>query len=153
MSSQLDRNNFQVSMLHIPVTRTSQKGEDVHVYWSAQTDQLDPEAALSHHFNTNRPAPADHLFAWRHPNGLQPLTQGAFMTTLKDLCRSLDIECLQGHGIRIGGTLELLLRGVPFDITKTIGHWSSQAFLVYLCDHAIVMAPYMQNTLILKPFL
>ena len=151
MSSRRDRNNFQVSVLHIPVTKTSRKGEDV--YWSAQTDQSDPEAAIAHHFHVNMPPHTDHLFAWRHPNGLRPLTREAFMTTLKDLCKSLDIECILGHGIRIGGTLELLLRGVPFDVTKTIGRWSSQAFLVYLCDHAIVMAPYMQNTPILEPFL
>ena len=151
LSHRVDRNSFEVSVFHIPTTKSSCDGEDV--YWSSQPDPSDPQTALQHHFELNNPPLSDHLFAWHHPEGLWPLTRLAFMTTLKKLCKALDVECFQGHGIRIGATLELLLRGVPFDVVKTIGRWSSEAFLVYLRDHAIVMAPYMQGTPILEPFL
>jgi hypothetical protein len=30
---------------------------------------------------------------------------------------------LKGHGLWIGGTLEYLLRGVPFDVVKAMGRW------------------------------
>ncbi|PBK98979.1 hypothetical protein ARMGADRAFT_1059293 [Armillaria gallica] len=51
---------------------------------------------------------------------------------------------LQGHGIRIGSTLEYLLRGIPFDVVKMIGRWKSDAFILYLRKHAQILAPYMQ---------
>ena len=39
----------------------------------------------------------------------------------------------KGHGIHIGGTLEFLLRGMPFDVMKSLGRWTSEAFTLYLC--------------------
>ncbi|KAJ7223915.1 hypothetical protein C8J57DRAFT_955046, partial [Mycena rebaudengoi] len=51
---------------------------------------------------------------------------------------------IQGHGIRIGASLLYLLRGVPFDVVKTLGRWASDAFLLYLRKHAQIMAPYIQ---------
>ena len=41
----------------------------------------------------------------------------------------------QGYGIRIGSTLEYLLRGMPFKVMKVKGRWASDAFLVYLTQH------------------
>ena len=54
------------------------------------------------------------------------------------------LDPLQGHGIRIGSTLEYLLRGVPFEVVKVKGRWASDAFLLYLRKHAQILAPYMQ---------
>lgn len=41
---------------------------------------------------------------------------------------------LKGHGLRIGGTLEYLLRGIPFDVVK------------------FILAPYLQDSPALEPF-
>ena len=38
----------------------------------------------------------------------------------------------QGHSLRIGATLEYLLRGVPFEVVNHIGRWSSNSFTLYL---------------------
>jgi hypothetical protein len=54
---------------------------------------------------------------------------------------------LQGHGIRIGATLEYLLRGLSLETVKAKGRWQSEAFTIYLRKHAQVMAPYMQADL------
>ena len=62
------------------------------------------------------------------------------------------MDSLKGHGIRIGATLEYLLRGVPFDIVKSIGRWSSDSFLLYLCQHAVVIAPYILGTPVMEAF-
>ena len=51
---------------------------------------------------------------------------------------------MQGHGIRIRSTLEYLLRGVPFDVMKVKGRWSSDAFTLYLRKHAQILVPYIQ---------
>lgn len=53
-------------------------------------------------------------------------------------------EPIKGHSIRIGSVLEYLLRGVSFEVVKAKGRWASDAFTVYLRDHAQIMAPYMQ---------
>jgi hypothetical protein len=46
-----------------------------------------------------------------------------------------------GHSIRIGATLEYLLRGVPFEAMKSIGRWSSDSFSKYLRKHAQILRP------------
>ncbi|SJL14243.1 uncharacterized protein ARMOST_17699 [Armillaria ostoyae] len=68
----------------------------------------------------------------------------AFLTRLHKAFKDTKMEPLQGHGIRIGATLEYLLRGIPFDVIKTIGRWKSNAFTLYLQKHAQILAPYMQ---------
>ncbi|KAH9051685.1 hypothetical protein EDB87DRAFT_1571246, partial [Lactarius vividus] len=55
------------------------------------------------------------------------------------------IELLQGHSIRIGSTLEYLLRGVPFDVMKAKGRWARDSFLLYLRKYAVTIAPYIQD--------
>lgn len=55
----------------------------------------------------------------------------------------------KGHSIRIGATLKYLLQNVPFNVVKVKGCWASNTFLLYLCKHAQILAPYIQATLAL----
>ncbi|KAF8810004.1 hypothetical protein BYT27DRAFT_7056367, partial [Phlegmacium glaucopus] len=84
--------------------------------------------------------------------GIRPLTRGEFLKRINAVAHQLGIESLKGHGIRIGATLEYLLRGVPFDVVKSIGRWSSEAFLIYLRQHAVIIAPYIQGAPVLEAF-
>ncbi|KAG2157540.1 hypothetical protein DEU56DRAFT_906174 [Suillus clintonianus] len=59
---------------------------------------------------------------------------------LSQIPRSLQLNlvipwfpAISGHSFCIGGTTELLLCGVPPHIIKTLGRWSSDAFLLYWC--------------------
>jgi len=54
---------------------------------------------------------------------------------------------LKGHSLHIGGTLFYLLKGVPFDVVKTMGQWSSESFTLYLRHHALILALYLQSQL------
>jgi len=74
----------------------------------------------------------------------RPLTKTKFLERIAKAARDANLEPLQGHGIRIGSTLEYLLRGVPFEAMKVQGRWASDAFLLYLRKHALIMAPYIQ---------
>ncbi|OSX64401.1 hypothetical protein POSPLADRAFT_1124486, partial [Postia placenta MAD-698-R-SB12] len=76
--------------------------------------------------------------------GVRPLTRRAFIARLTSAARAAGIDPIQGHGIRVGGTLEYLLRGVPLDVVKSKGRWAGDSFSIYLRKHAQVMAPYMQ---------
>jgi len=52
-----------------------------------------------------------------------------------DFCRkgasSANLNPFSGHSFRIGGTVELLLSGVPPEVVASLGGWSSMAFLLY----------------------
>jgi len=137
-----DQGGQQVTILHIPCTKAAPQGEDV--CWARQEGLLDPDSALAHHLEINDPPLNDHLFAYHHKNGHRPLTKPKFLTELARAARAAGLDPLQGHGIRIGSTLEYLLRGMPFNVMKVKGRWSSDAFILYLRKHAQILAPYIQ---------
>jgi hypothetical protein len=128
---------------HIPRTKVAVDGEDV--FWARQSGLADPEEAMLNHMRVNSPPPDTALFAYRHKTAHRPLTKTNFLKRLVSATKAAGFQPLQGHGIRIGGTLEYLLRNVPFDVVKVKGRWVSDAFIVYLRRHAQVLAPYMQD--------
>ncbi|KAF8970300.1 DNA breaking-rejoining enzyme [Flammula alnicola] len=142
MRNDQDRNGLKSTVFHIPRTKTAINGEDVS--WSMQHGDTDPEAALHTHMEVNQPPREGPLFAYRHKNTHRPLTKTKFLEVVRKAAKEAGLEPRQGHGIRIGATLEYLLRGVPFDVMKTKGRWASDAFIGYLTKHAQILAPYMQ---------
>jgi len=146
LSYDQDRNGLNVTVLHLPQTKTSIDGEDV--FWAKQNGVTDPDAALANHLQVNNPPDDHHLFAYRYQRGIKmehrALTKTKFLERVAKAARAAKLDPLQGHGIRIGSTLEYLLRGVPFDVMRVQGRWASDAFLRYLRKHALIMAPYIQ---------
>lgn len=140
----LDRNGRSVKRFALPFTKTSPTGEEV--FWATQLGNSDPRAAFENHLKINVPPPTGPLFAYKFKRGWRPLTKREFLKHLSSAARESNLIPLQGHSIRIGGTLEYLLRGVPFDVVKTMGRWSSDAFTGYLRKHAQVLAPYLQDS-------
>ena len=112
--------------------------------WARQEGPLGLDTALACHLEVNGPLPNGHLFAYCHKNGYRPLTKTKFLAELAKAACTAGLEPLQGHGIRIGSTLKYLLRGVPFDVMKVKGRWSSDAFILYLRKHAQILAPFIQ---------
>ena len=150
MSNRLDCNNLEVTVFHLPKTKCSSEGEDV--FWSQQNGITDLKAALENHFQINDPPADGPLFTYRHVRGLHPLTKKVFLDRINRIASMLGEDSLKGHGIHIGGTLEFLLRGMPFDTMKSLGRWTSEAFMLYLRQHATIIAPYIQNHPVLKEF-
>ncbi|KAG2335583.1 hypothetical protein BDR05DRAFT_851696, partial [Suillus weaverae] len=151
MSKTTNCNGLTVTKFHLPKTKCSPtEGEDT--YWAAQEGPLDPSAALDNHFRVNPADGGAHLFAWKHTKGLRPLSKKELIKRLASIAFAADLPDLKGHGLRIGGTLEYLLRGVPFEVVKTMGRWSSETFTRYLRDHATILAPYIQASPVLEPF-
>ena len=72
------------------------------------------------------------------------MTKKAFCSRIAQAAARVNLETLKGHSLRIGGTLEYLLRGTPFDVVKTMSRWKSDAFQLYLRKHAQILAPYLQ---------
>lgn len=146
-----DRNGLPVQVAHLPRTKASPAtGEDI--YFAAQEGPSNPAAALQDHQRVNAPPRRAHLFAYRTGGGHKPLTRSAFLKRLNEAALAMNLNHIKGHSVRIGGTLEFLLRGVAFEVVKTLGRWSSDAFVLYLRKHAVILAPYIQSHPVLVPF-
>ncbi|THH29295.1 hypothetical protein EUX98_g4898 [Antrodiella citrinella] len=145
VSLQVDRGGRKVTAIFIPVTKVSKSGEEI--YFAQQDGLTDPESALRNHFNINKPSDAEHLFMHTFKKSRVPLSKDIMLKRLKVCAHFVDptASSFTGHSFRIGGTLEYLLRGVPFEVVKTLGRWSSNAFQIYLRKHAQILAPYIQN--------
>ena len=143
LSYDQDHNGLKVTALHLPRTKTAgNEGEDV--YWASQDGDSDPTTALQNHFRVNQPSKVSHLFAYQAKHARKPLTKAKFLDRVGKAAHAAGLEPLQGHGIRIGSTLEYLLRGVPFNVMKAKGRWAGDSFLLYLRKHAVIIAPYIQ---------
>jgi hypothetical protein len=137
-----DRNGLKQIELFIPRTKSAPAGESIS--WAAQHGPSDPEAAFNNHLRINNPHEHIALFSYRHKNVFRPLTRRTFLNRIKQAALAAGLEAPQGHGIRIGSTLEYLLRGTPFDVVKVKGRWASNAFQSYLRKHGQILAPFMQ---------
>ncbi|KAJ6496853.1 hypothetical protein DFH09DRAFT_1252260 [Mycena vulgaris] len=142
ISEVVDRNGLEQTNIFLPRTKSTPQGESV--YWAQQNGLTDPKAALANHLSVNAPPLDEALFSHRHGTSRRPLTKSAFKRRLTEAFKAAGIPFIHVHGIRIGSTLEYLLRGIPLDVMKAKGRWASDAFSIYLRRHAQIMAPYMQ---------
>jgi hypothetical protein len=140
-----DRNGLQVRTFRIPFTKVSrEKGETTS--WAQQPGPTDPWEAFENHQQINAPAPNTHIFAYKtnRRKALTPLTKRKVIERVRSIALANDLPIFEGHGLRIGGTLEYLLRGIPFEVVRSMGRWKSDAFQLYLREHAQILAPYLQ---------
>ena len=87
---------------------------------------------LDHHIQANAKVPGDApLFAFKTTTGWSPMTKDFFMGRCNQVWSVAGLEPMLWHCFRIGGTTELLLRGVAPDIVQAQGRWVSQAFMLY----------------------
>lgn len=115
---------------HLPFTKVRKsRGEDVVI--CRQADASDPIDALAIHLLVNDPPVDFPLFSYRSGDGWKFLTQQKLVDCCNSVWGSAGLPPLCGHSFRMGGTRELLLAGVPPVAVKTLGRWSSDAFLKY----------------------
>lgn len=126
--SRSSRNNRSTT-LHLPRTKTKINGEDVTLV--SQSAPLDPRVALDMHFLANKCDDNAPLFTYRSPTGTTTLTKPKFLLRCNEIWAVSGYPRTTGHSFRIGGTTELLLAGVPPDVVKAMGRWSSNSFLRY----------------------
>jgi len=130
--------------------KISPTGEDV--YWGKQDGPADPLTAIQTHFRVNNPLADAALFSWQHPSSTRPLTRAIFIKQVDEVIASLQLPKMHFHGLHIGSILEYLLCGTPFEVVKTMGRWGSDSFTLYLHQHAVLVAPYIQNTPFMEQF-
>ncbi|KAI5984555.1 hypothetical protein EDC04DRAFT_2873860 [Pisolithus marmoratus] len=126
-----DPNGLPVTRFHIPWTKTSTAGEDA---------QCAPVEGVTNPIRLNPADPNAHLFAWKHPtSGMCPLSRSEVIRCITTLTVALNLPNFKGHSLRIRGMLHYLL-------LKMIGRWARNSFTLYLRQHAMILAPYLNDT-------
>ncbi|KAF8199587.1 hypothetical protein BJ912DRAFT_1020182 [Pholiota molesta] len=93
-------------------------------------DPSDPYLAFQHHLSTNSQVPPEApLFSFMTTDGSHaPMTRHWFLSRCEEIWVAAGMPRMAGHGFRIGGATELLLRVLPLFITNSF--ISSRAALV-----------------------
>ena len=109
---------------------------------------------LENHFCINAVIPNEHLFSWTYTSSKwHPLSKKELTGKINKLANLFNLLNLKGHSLHIRGTLEYLLQGVSFDVIQSHGHWASSTFTLYLPKHTMILAPYLQASPVLEPFI
>lgn len=126
------RNGVAWSSFIIPWSKTS-LGAGSKIILSQVDDFTNPVSAFNHHLSANIIIPPHApLFAFETADGnWSPMTRVWFLSRCNKVWKDAGLVELTGHCFRIGGAMELLLRGVPPDVVAVQGRWKSQAFLDY----------------------
>ncbi|KAG1791073.1 uncharacterized protein HD556DRAFT_1241183 [Suillus plorans] len=130
--------------LHLPFMKVKKnKGEEVII--CRQCDLSDPINALEHYLAVNVFAEHLPLFCYISPAGIRCLTRRKLLTRCNSIWAAAGIPFASGHSFHIGGTTELLLSGVPPDVVKALGRWSSDAFLCYWRNLDLLALRHIEN--------
>jgi hypothetical protein len=117
-------------ILHLAQTKQKGRmGEDIMV--CRQHGPSDAISALLLHLSINIFDNDLPIFSYHTTRGLRFLTRAKFLERCNQIWSHRGLPSSSGHSFRIGGTTELLMSGVPPDIVKSMGRWSSDLFLHY----------------------
>ncbi|PPR06414.1 hypothetical protein CVT24_002553, partial [Panaeolus cyanescens] len=119
--------------LHLPQTKTNRLGQTVTIL--PRDDASNPLPLLQNHLFVNHLPIHVPLFSYCPKNHASPhtriLSKPAFLARCNAILNPLGYKRISGHSFRIGGTTTLLASGIPSDVVKTMGRWSSDSFLRY----------------------
>jgi hypothetical protein len=116
-------------VIHLPSTKTHRHGQDVVLV--DQRADINPIILLKEHLHVNNIPNDTHLFSYASTSGFSPLTKSMFLRRCNEIWQILGYPWTSGHCFRIGGTTELLIAGMPPDVVKATGRWSSDSFMRY----------------------
>jgi hypothetical protein len=118
-------------VLHLPWTKTKKSSGDDAIL-CRQQGPSDPIRAVEEHLKANDIPPDLPLFAHRNTAGnLICLTRKKMLRRCNEIWGRHGYPAYTGHSFRIGGTTELLVKGVNPDVVQAMGRWKSEAFKVY----------------------
>lgn len=129
--SGMTRNGGRYENFDVPRTKTSPSPVTFSIT-HYPGEPTCPGRCFLNHLRINGTVPPEApLFAYITADGWSPLTADWFMNRCNEIWAKAGLSRITGHSFRIGGATELLLRGVPPEMVKAQGRWSSDAFLRY----------------------
>ena len=126
--------------INLEQSKTDPFREEVDRFVFATCDDTCPEAALRKLTGMQR-ARGSHTAVFAKHNGRPTWTRRQFVDRLKELVAKAGVKhpdlslCSKeyaGHSMRRGGATSLAYRGIPTWLIKAIGHWVSDAFMLYI---------------------
>lgn len=135
----------------VPWTKTTHE-QGATIILTECDDVTNPLPPLEHHLSVNASVPdSAPLFAFETADGgWEPLTKSFFMSQCNAIWAAAGFDALQGHGFRIGGATDLLLKGTPPDIVMAQGRWASaQSFILYWRKIEEILPLYLSRTFVL----
>ena len=117
--------NPHACILRLPRTKTHHHGQDVVLVH--QCPPINPISLLKNHIWANSVRHDDVLFSFISTSGRVILSKKFFLRRCNAIWSTLGFPRTTGHCFRIGGTTELLVAGIPPDIVKAMGRWSSES--------------------------
>ena len=149
------RSNFRRSLgnpdaciLRLPRTKTHRHGQDVVLV--DQQDPINPITLLKNHIRLNRIHSHHLLFSFLSTDGLSVLSKKTFLQRCNSIWSTFGYPRTTGHSFRIGGTTELLTAGVPPEIVRATGRWSSESFFRYWRSLDDIAPRYVRNIRVRK---
>jgi hypothetical protein len=130
-------------ILHLPRTKTHHDGEDIILV--DQRAAINPISLLERHLQVNNVPDNCHIFAYPSGDGWTSLTKSTFLLRCNTIWQTLGYPRTTGHCFRIGGTTELLIAGIPPEVVKATGRWSSDSFLRYWRSLDDIAPRYIRN--------
>ncbi|EAU91389.2 hypothetical protein CC1G_07424 [Coprinopsis cinerea okayama7 len=122
---------IESAIITIPWTKTTRE-KGGRIILTSRDDDLCPVSALRNHLQVNANAPSTtSLFAYRAGSEWIHTSKPSFLRFVNGFWRDNGFAEVYGHGFCIGGTVALLLAGVPAQVVATTGGWTSLAFLTY----------------------
>jgi hypothetical protein len=131
----------------LPWTKTTRtRGAVVTMF--KQSSRTCPIANMKRYIARTALVPGSALFAYQRPDGRRvTLTKRVFLERVNTIWASHGIKRITGHSFRIGGTTELLRRGVPPEVVKMAGRWSSDSFLRYWRKPEDILPQHIQDVI------
>ncbi|KAF9030051.1 hypothetical protein BJ165DRAFT_1324728, partial [Panaeolus papilionaceus] len=125
------RANTHSYELQLPCTKTNRRGQTIMIL--KQDHATNPLPLLQHHLAINNLPRSSNLFNYISSSHSKPtvLSKRRFLARCNAIWSPLGYPRITGHSFRIGGTSKLLASGIPPDVVKTMGRWSSDSFLRY----------------------
>lgn len=116
-----NHSNHQVRAFKLPFTKLAKENSE-STSWAQQPGLADPWDTFENHLCINTPPPEAHIFAYKtnHKKTLTPLIKRKVIECMKTITAANNLPSFEGHGLCIRGTLEYLLRGIPFKVIQSM---------------------------------
>ena len=116
--------------VHLKFSKCDQLGKGVDVFCGRTGNRLCPVAACLAYIAIRGAAPGP-FFCWE--NG-SPLTKPQFISLVREALTEagMNASLYSGHSFRVGAATSAAQAGMEDSVIKSLGRWSSTAFLLYI---------------------
>ena len=122
--------NPQSLRVHLKRSKTDQLGKGVDVYIGKTDGPLCPVTAIMAYMAIRGPTPGSFF---KLANG-HPLSKSSFTNKIRAGLQAVGLpeSNFAGHSFRIGAATAAANAGIEDSVIRTLGRWSSSAFLTYI---------------------